>query len=628
MNYAINDPQQLDAYRRALDARLNAQQQALMRGAKAAATTVPAPPVPPVGAATPDDNAMSPGVANVLARGLNAVGLDNVNALMRTGGSVAEGMRWGGALAPLGPAAVVSGGGYAGGIDAGIRHKTGGQESLPSGLSALYDAAAARLTPDQQYQPQMNYPTADSEIERFARAQRNAQQGQVPLTPEQQIVARPPRQQQQQPAVSEIVGPAPVVQPAPTIYPEATVAPSPIVEAKVDTIRNPPQQPLQRSVQPVQQDQQQPAQQPDQPAQQPVDTQAVTQKAVETAQQDPGFMDKAKGWLEQLGGYFTPGGNGEDPQALHPAYGVPNAQVWEAQKGVLFNAGIMLMAAGMPNTPQGRAQIIAQMGPALNQTADQVIKVASAGTVGQGKMSNWRRMFEEAGGEQGTGKSFDEWMMFHRRSSNPNLLPPGAKLRDVFETQQAATFNKQVAEGDQLSGLTPDINRLGELYELAPAGKIFGTFEEIATMTPEGQEAMSIIFRLAPQFRVEGSGSTSDIEFAGMMESLGKLSNTREGNAAIIQGFRNYIALKNERANVIRTFMAGNGTYEDLQAQLMELNRRSILPDSLQGQVAIPRNAQEADMAMQQFLQGQGGSDPAAAPAPAPARPTILNVRP
>lgn len=105
---------------------------------------------------------------------------------------------------------------------------------------------------------------------------------------------------------------------------------------------------------------------------------------VNVAERPEEFATKAKGWMEKLGNVFALKTEGQDPKAINDAYGVPNAMVWEAQRSSLFNAGILLMAAGQPNTPQGRASLIAQIGPALSGISSDIYRASQAQYMMQG----------------------------------------------------------------------------------------------------------------------------------------------------------------------------------------------------------------------------------------------------
>ena len=79
------------------------------------------------------------------------------------------------------------------------------------------------------------------------------------------------------------------------------------------------------------------------------------------------------------------------------------------------------------------------------------------------------------------------------------------------------------------------INALKQLYQVAPSGPVTGRLLELFPEATDVSAAVqSLRTQLAPQLRVEGSGSTSDIEYAGMLNSLGSLKNSPEANAALL----------------------------------------------------------------------------------------------
>ena len=99
-----------------------------------------------------------------------------------------------------------------------------------------------------------------------------------------------------------------------------------------------------------------------------------------------------------------------------------------------------------------------------------------------------------------------------------------------------------------------------------------------------GAAANAIIKEMAPKMRAEGSGSTSDIEYAGMLKALPSLINYPEANTAISAMMRAKAQINLERSNIIGNFQNSGRTKEDLRAAraaLMEVNSRSIMTDQL-----------------------------------------------
>jgi hypothetical protein len=152
----------------------------------------------------------------------------------------------------------------------------------------------------------------------------------------------------------------------------------------------------------------------------------------------------------------------------------------------------------------------------------------------------------------------------------------GKKLKEKIGT----TLADQYAAGGSSSQQLIDLNILQELAPMQPSGIISG---RIAKMFPELQDVSAvreaIIKRLAPSLRVEGSGSTSDIEFAAMLNSLGSLTQTPEANMAIVAVMQSKAQFNIDRARIIGEFALGDMTSENMQ----EINRRiAELEDNMQ----------------------------------------------
>ena len=152
----------------------------------------------------------------------------------------------------------------------------------------------------------------------------------------------------------------------------------------------------------------------------------------------------------------------------------------------------------------------------------------------------------------------------------------GKKLKEKMGT----TLADQYAAGGASSQQLIDLNILQELAPMQPSGIISG---RIARMFPELQDVSAvreaIIKRLAPSLRVEGSGSTSDVEFAAMLSSLGSLTQTPEANMAIVAVMQSKAQFNIDRARIIGEFALGDMTSENMQ----EINRRiAELEDNMQ----------------------------------------------
>lgn len=115
----------------------------------------------------------------------------------------------------------------------------------------------------------------------------------------------------------------------------------------------------------------------------------------------------------------------------------------------------------------------------------------------------------------------------------------GADADTEFFKQFYGGLGKELAsvrtQASQAAANIPVLSSLRELYSVAPTGPISG---RVAELFPEANDVSAAIeaarVQLAPQLRVEGSGSTSDVEYAGMLQSLGSMRNSPAANQALL----------------------------------------------------------------------------------------------
>ena len=172
-----------------------------------------------------------------------------------------------------------------------------------------------------------------------------------------------------------------------------------------------------------------------------------------------------------------------------------------------------------------------------------------------------------------------------------NMPTPAGAESDLYEA-----LNKRMGEqfaGFLTSGATSaaamqDLNVLQELAPLAPSGTVTG---RLAEMFPEVSDVAalreSIVTRVAPTLRVEGSGSTSDIEYAGMLRSLGSLRNRPEANQAIIGLMQDKAKFNVDRANIVRNLQAGQIDPQEANRQIAELEQSLAIPEKVQNVLRI-----------------------------------------
>lgn len=139
---------------------------------------------------------------------------------------------------------------------------------------------------------------------------------------------------------------------------------------------------------------------------------------------------------------------------------------------------------------------------------------------------------------------------FDQGKSNPQL-----ELDKKLFDRQGISFGKMLDAAAASSGVLPDLDVLDALVDVQPTGIIPGW---LATQFPGLDNAaairQSIVKRIAPLMRVEGSGSTSDIEFAAMLNAYGSLVNTPEANRAILAVMRTKHEFNLARSQIVRQY--------------------------------------------------------------------------
>lgn len=187
-----------------------------------------------------------------------------------------------------------------------------------------------------------------------------------------------------------------------------------------------------------------------------------------------------------------------------------------------------------------------------------------------------------------------------------NNLPPSApdyesdKLREELDKKDAANWGLYLDAGAVAGQMSRDMEMLGELAKVAPQGPITGRIAQaFPGFDSAGAAFQSIIKRVAPSLRNPGSGSTSDIEYNGFLQSLPSLQNRPEANALIAATIQSKAQIDLERADIISRWQAGELPLNDARKQIRILNRKSIMSPELEALI--------------------GGVDSSARPAPAPA---------
>jgi hypothetical protein len=182
---------------------------------------------------------------------------------------------------------------------------------------------------------------------------------------------------------------------------------------------------------------------------------------------------------------------------------------------------------------------------------------------------------------------------------------PESKLREKLMTKQGENFAAYLDAGAKAAASMQDLNVLQELTPLAPSGPVVG---RLAEMFPEATDVsavrQSIIKRVAPTLRVEGSGATSDLEFDAMLNSLGSLRNSPEANKAIIAVMQAKARYNMQRREIINSSMTDGATLAATNDALAALDANSTIPAAVQSILSTHRADGEGAEA---GVPGQGG---------------------
>jgi hypothetical protein len=192
---------------------------------------------------------------------------------------------------------------------------------------------------------------------------------------------------------------------------------------------------------------------------------------------------------------------------------------------------------------------------------------------------------ERAAGRQPMGRLQFEQELRKAGAANTTINNGGSgKLREKLDEHEGKIWSGYLGAGTTAAGSIGDFDMLDELLKVAPQGPVEGRLAQaFPGFSSSGSAAQSIINRVAPTLRVEGSGATSDIEYQGMLASLPSLVNKPEANRAISGMMRSKAVLNRERGEVVQAY--SNGLIDEAQARtrLGEINRRSILTPEMTG---------------------------------------------
>ncbi len=182
--------------------------------------------------------------------------------------------------------------------------------------------------------------------------------------------------------------------------------------------------------------------------------------------------------------------------------------------------------------------------------------------------------------------SFNEWDLQSRKAGAANVTvggePSDGALRKKLSEKEGESWAAYLDAGNKSAGTMQDMQLLDELITMAPQGPVAG---RLASMFPGVNSAAdaftSVVKRVAPTLRATGSGSTSDIEYDGMLKSLPQLSSKPEANTAIAAMMKAKAQINIDRAKIVSAYQNGQISASDAREKINELDGRSIMTPEL-----------------------------------------------
>jgi hypothetical protein len=189
-------------------------------------------------------------------------------------------------------------------------------------------------------------------------------------------------------------------------------------------------------------------------------------------------------------------------------------------------------------------------------------------------------------------RSYEYWKRLGKTDAEAEVLAkvgpmpdnPENELRKKLFGKTGEQFAGFLTAGSNASSARRDLDILRELSDLSPSGALTG---RLAEAFPELNDVaalrQSIVKRVGPTLRAEGSGSTSDIEYAGMIGALGSLRNTPEANKAITSVMIAKADFDMQRAQIVRQYQSKGGlTFDQANDALNRLESNTDIPAQVQ----------------------------------------------
>lgn len=220
-----------------------------------------------------------------------------------------------------------------------------------------------------------------------------------------------------------------------------------------------------------------------------------------------------------------------------------------------------------------------------NEAAGSVEPVFNSGEKPTSDIQNFE--YARKNGFQG---SFDQYQQIVKKAgaSSTNVSVGGesgadSELRKKLSGKEGEAWAGYKEAGTVSAGTMQDMALLDNLITMAPQGPVQG---RLAQMLPGFNSAAaafeSVVKRVAPTLRAPGSGSTSDIEYDGMLKSLPGLQNKPEANAAVSAMMKAKAQINMERSAIIDAYQNEEIEAAEARREIAKLNSRSIMTPEIE----------------------------------------------
>lgn len=196
----------------------------------------------------------------------------------------------------------------------------------------------------------------------------------------------------------------------------------------------------------------------------------------------------------------------------------------------------------------------------------------------------------DAARAQGFQGTLQDWILSQKKAgaSTTNIdlgngVPANdAALRKKLGEKEGEVWSSYLEAGTVSAGTVQDMQLLNEILPMAPQGPIQGRLAGAFPGVSSAADAFnSIVKRVAPTLRAPGSGSTSDIEYDGMLKSLPQLSAKPEANRAIAAMMQAKAEINVKRAEIVRQAQNDEISVKDARRMMSELDQQSIMTPEL-----------------------------------------------